>query len=248
MLNKYDYSFNYEDSFIHRMSPLIKLFSLFVYILVCLFKYDNYLFIFSLSFVLVLVLLSNIKLRKYFKVLWKFKYIFIVIGFFMYSRSFSIEDSSIIMLKIVFLILHIFVILFTTTKSQMVRSITWLIDRINIIGFNKNKIYNFIDNLYSCIFRFIDLYNDTIIYKEMNGLNYVHGNILSRGKLVLCNLKLIYKNTKSKISDNKNIKKYRLFDERMVSKYKYVNRLCIMDYLVLIINIGMIIFYVMKVR
>lgn len=248
MLNKYDYSFNYEDSFVHRMSPLIKIFSLFVYILVCLFKYNNYLFIFSLSYVLALVLLSNIKLRKYLKVLWKFKYIFIIIVFFMYSRGIPLEDGSIVMLRIIFLILHVFVILFTTTKSQMVRSITWLIDRINIVGINKKKIYNFIDNLYSFIFGFIDLYNDTIIYKEMNGLNFVHGNILSRGKLVLSNIKLIYKNTKSKISNNKNIKKYRLFDEKIVSKYKYVNRLCIMDYLVLIINIGMVIFYVMKVR
>ena len=137
MLNKYDYSFNYEDSFIHRMNPLIKIFSLFVYILVWLFKFNNYLFIFSLSYVFLLILISNVKLRKYIKVLWKFKYIFIIIGFYMYSKNMDIMDSSIIMLRIVFLILHIFMIMFTTTKSQMVRTIGWLIDRINIIGINK---------------------------------------------------------------------------------------------------------------
>ena len=65
---------------------------------------------------------------------------------------------------------------------------------------------------------------------------------------MLCNLKNVYSNTKSKVSIIKKDKKNRLFDERIVSKYKYVNRLCIMDYLVLIINIGMVIFYVMKVR
>ena len=248
MLNKYDYSFNYEDSFVHRMSPLIKIFSLFVYILVCLFKYNNYLFIFSLSYVFCLLLLSNIKLRKYIKVIWKFKYILIIIAFYMYSRDISLIDGSVVMLKIIFLILHIFMILFTTTRSQVVRSLTWLVDRINIIGFNKKKIYNFIDNIYSFIFKFIDVYNDTIIYKEINGIDYVHSNILSRSKLVLCNVKNVYKNTKSKVHNIKKDKKNRLFDERIISKYKYVNRLCIMDYLVLIINIGMVIFYVMKVR
>ena len=248
MLNKYDYSFNYEDSFIHRMNPLIKIFSLFVYILVWLFKFNNYLFIFSLSYVFLLILISNVKLRKYIKVLWKFKYIFIIIGFYMYSKNMDIMDSSIIMLRIVFLILHIFMIMFTTTKSQMVRTIGWLIDRINIIGINKKKIYNLVDNIYTFIFKFISLFNDTIIYRELNGTEYVHGNVLSKGKIVVSNIKNVFNSTKSKVKDNKVIKKYRLFDERVVSKYRYVNKLCLIDYLVLIINIGMVIFYVMKVR
>lgn len=248
MLNKYDYSFNYEDSFIHRMNPLIKIFSLFVYILVWLFKFNNYLFIFSLSYVFLLILISNVKLRKYIKVLWKFKYIFIIIGFYMYSKNMSIMDSSIVMLRIVFLILHIFMIMFTTTKSQMVRTIGWLIDRINIIGINKKKIYNLVDNIYTFIFKFISLFNDTIVYREMNGTEYVHGNIISKGKIVVSNMKNVFNSTKSKVKDNKEVKKYRLYDERVVSKYRYVNKLCIVDYLVLIINVGMVIFYVMKVR
>ena len=248
MLNKYDYSFNYEDSFIHRMNPLIKIFSLFVYILVWLFKFNNYLFIFSLSYVFLLILISNVKLRKYIKVLWKFKYIFIIIGFYMYSKNMDIMDSSIIMLRIIFLILHIFMIMFTTTKSQMVRTIGWLIDRINIIGINKKKIYNLVDNIYTFIFKFISLFNDTIIYREMNGTEYVHGNVLSKGKIVVSNIKNVFNSTKSKVKDNKVIKKYRLFDERVVSKYRYVNKLCLIDYLVFIINVGMVIFYVMKVR
>lgn len=248
MLNKYDYSFNYEDSFIHRMNPLIKIFSLFVYILVWLFKFNNYLFIFSLSYVFLLILISNVKLRKYIKVLWKFKYIFIIIGFYMYSKNMDITDSSIIMLRIIFLILHIFMIMFTTTKSQMVRTIGWLIDRINIIGINKKKIYNLVDNIYTFIFKFISLFNDTIIYRELNGTEYVHGNVLSKGKIVVSNIKNVFNSTKSKVKDNKVIKKYRLFDERVVSKYRYVNKLCLIDYLVLIINVGMVIFYVMKVR
>ena len=229
MLNKYDYSFNYEDSFIHRMNPLIKIFSLFVYILVWLFKFNNYLFIFSLSYVFLLILISNVKLRKYIKVLWKFKYIFIIIGFYMYSKNMDIMDSSIIMLRIIFLILHIFMIMFTTTKSQMVRTIGWLIDRINIIGINKKKIYNLVDNIYTFIFKFISLFNDTIIYREMNGTEYVHGNVLSK-------IKNVFNSTKSKVKDNKVIKKYRLFDERVVSKYRYVNKLCLIDYLVFIIS------------
>lgn len=248
MLNKYDYSFNYEDSFIHRMNPLIKIFSLFVYILVWLFKFNNYLFIFSLSYVFLLILISNVKLRKYIKILWKFKYIFIIFGFYMYSKNMSIMDSSIIMLRIVFLILHIFMIMFTTTKSQMVRTVGWLIDRINIIGINKKKIYNLVDNIYTFIFKFISLFNDTIVYREMNGNEFVHGNIISKGKIVISIIKNVFNNTKSKVKDNKDVKKYRLYDERVVSKYRYVNKLCIVDYLVLIINVGMVIFYVLKVR
>ena len=82
----------------------------------------------------------------------------------------------------------------------------------------------------------------------MNGNEYVHGNIISKGKIVISIIKNVFNNTKSKVKDNKEVKKYRLYDERVVSKYRYVNKLCIVDYLVLIINVGMVIFYVMKVR
>ena len=55
MLDKYNIVYQCENSFVHRMNPLIKIFSFIVYILLWLLKYNNYLFIMSLSFVLFLL-------------------------------------------------------------------------------------------------------------------------------------------------------------------------------------------------
>ena len=65
MLNNLDYTYNDEDSIVHRINPLLKFIGLFIYILVCLFKYDNVLFILNLSLVFILILLSNVSILRY---------------------------------------------------------------------------------------------------------------------------------------------------------------------------------------
>ena len=46
----------------------------------------------------------------------------------------------------------------------------------------------------------------------------------------------------------KNDMKYKLYDGNVKSQYKYRNKLCIFDYIFIILNIGMIVFYILKVR
>ncbi|HIS17869.1 MAG TPA: hypothetical protein IAC02_04590, partial [Candidatus Coprovivens excrementavium] len=65
MLNKYDYLYNGEESLLILINPVIKLFGLFIYILLILLKFDRLLFIINIGLVFLLILLSNVKLTKY---------------------------------------------------------------------------------------------------------------------------------------------------------------------------------------
>lgn len=248
MLDKYDYSYNYERSIIHRVSPVIKFISLIVYIIICFLPYNNYLFIILLTYVFMLLLFSNIRTFKYLKILWKFKLIFLIMFFYMYSKDFTMYNMLIIYFKVIFLILHFFLIILTCTKNDFVTGITWIIDRFNIVGIRKKKIFNLIDKIYNFYISFITNFNDMVKYRELNGINYIYSDLIIKTIFIIYNFKLVFNKTCDSIKIREDDKKYRLFDVNSISKYKYVNKLCFVDYCILLINVGMIIFYVMKVR
>lgn len=248
MLDKYDYSYNYEKSIIHQVSPIVKFISLILYIIICLLPFNNYLFIFLLTYVFMLLLFSNIKFIKYLKILWKFKYIFLIMFFYMYSEEFTVYNMLIVYFKVMFFILHFFLIILTCTKKDFVRGVSWIIDRFNIIGIKKKKIYNFIDKIYSFYIYFINNFNDMVKYRELNGINYLYSDLIIKTIFIIYNFKLILYKTCENMKLREEDKKYRLFDVNVISKYKYVNKLCFVDYCILLINMGMVIFYIMKVR
>ena len=121
MLNKLDYSYNDEISLIHRIDPLLKFIGLFIYILVCLFKYDNILFIINLSLVFIIILFSNVSI-------------------FIYLYQLDIMDINIVVFKIVFLVLYMAVIVYTTTKEDIGKGLAKVINVFNLIGINIKKI------------------------------------------------------------------------------------------------------------
>ena len=62
------------------------------------------------------------------------------------------------------------------------------------------------------------------------------------------NIKLVFKRTNNKMKSRKDNMRYRLYKSNVKSKYKYRNKLCIFDYIFIIFNIGMLVFYIVKVR
>ena len=188
MLNNLDYTYNDEDSIIHRINPLLKFIGLFIYILVCLFKYDNVLFILNISLVFMLILLSNISIIKYLKVVWKLKYLIIVLYFMLYHYGLEIIDINIIVFKLIFLILYIVMIIYTTTKEDIGKGLAKGLNIFNIIGINLKKISSFITNIITFIISYIDTMKEVINSGENKGIMYSHSNILNKIKLVFINL------------------------------------------------------------
>ena len=59
MFNKLDYSYNGEESIVHRLNPVVKILGLIVYVLICFLKFDYILFSISIGLIFALVLFSN---------------------------------------------------------------------------------------------------------------------------------------------------------------------------------------------
>ncbi len=116
MLDKLDYSYNDIDSIVHRISPIFKFIGLFFYVLICLLKFNNILFIWNILIVFILILFSNVKYMRYLRVLWNLKFLIIIYYFFtLNTLSMELSDVNILLFKILFFIYYLKVIVFTTT-------------------------------------------------------------------------------------------------------------------------------------
>ncbi len=248
MLNRLDYSYNNEESIIHRLNSVVKIFGLFIYVLICLLKFNNILFIVNISLVFMMLLLSNIKILKYLKVVWKLKYILIIMYAFMYHKEVSFIDMNIIIFKFVFFMLYGVMLVYTTTKEDLGKGGAKAINMFNVIGISLRKISSFITNIFAFFLIWIETYNEVFTSLEIKGHVYTHSNVIDRVKLFFKNVKLVFIKSKSKMKSRVSDMKYKLYRGSVKSKYKYRRKLCIFDYLFIILNICMIVFYILKVR
>ncbi len=248
MLNKLDYSYNCEESIIHRVNPVVKLFGLFIYVLLCLLKFNNILFICNIAFVFLLILLSNVNVVNYLKVVWKLKYVLIVMYAFMYHKDMAFIDMNIIVFKVVFFVLYLSMIVFTTSREDIGKGTSIVVDRINIIGISFKSITTFFTNVLVFINVFLDSYREVFIVEGIKGKVYSCGNILDKLKYLVANFKVVLEITKNRMNVRKSDMKYRMYKKDVKSKYKYRNKLFMFDYLYVILDVVMVVFYILKVR
>ena len=248
MLSRLDYSYNSGDSIVHRLNPVVKMIGFIIYALICCLKFDYLLFIVSTGFVFMLLLLSNIRIVKYFNVLFKFILILIAMFIFMRSKNIELFDISIILIKFAFCILYLVMIIYTTTKNDLGRGSAKILDVFNLIGFSFKKICCFLTNFYYYPGLFLDTYIEVFTNLEIKGKVYSHNSIIDRIALFFKNVKLVFRKTNEKMKSRKENMKYRLYKGNVKSKYKYRNKLCIFDYIFIIFNIGLLVFYIVKVR
>lgn len=248
MLNKYNYLYNGEESILNIINPVVKLFGLFVYFILILLKFNYLLFMINIGIVFVLILISNVSFKKYIYIIWKLKYFLILLYLCLYCKNLELIEINMIVFKIMFLILYFNVILFTTSKEDLGKGISIIINMVNLIGIPFKGIMMFIINIYSFIEYFFDTYNDYLLKMEKEGINYLDSNILNKLVFFIKNFKNIWQISKLKLEKRKKELKYRLFDKNRNVKYKYRRRLCFFDYFYVLIYISLIFYYIVQVR
>jgi len=248
MLNSFDYSYYSEESIIHRLNPVVKIVGLIVYVFLCLLKFNNLLFIISTCFIFLLLLLSNIRMIKYLKTVWKLKYLIIVLYIMMIHHNMALFDINVIVFKLVFVVLYIRMMLFTTSKIDLGKGFAIVVDMFNLIGFSLKKITMFFINIFIYPAVFIETYIEIFTNLEIKGEDYTHTNLIVKYKLFFKNIRMVFNITNDKMKLRKMCMKYRFYKSSVKSQYKYRNKLCIFDYIFIIVNIGLLVFYILKVR
>lgn len=246
MLNKCG-SFKGE-SVVKRMNPVIKLLGLFVYVLLCFLKFERVLFICNISLVFLLILLSNINMMRYLKVLWYLKYAIIFVYVLLYRFGMELDAIHVVIFKFVFFILYKKVIFLTTTREELGKGVGIVFHFINMVGLSLKEIQMFFTNLFVFWDCFHENFRKKLLSGEIKGIVFSHCTILIKMKMVLGNFKSVWNDTRIMMEQRKIDLKYRMYDKKVKKKYKYRNKLCVFDIIFVILNIGMIGFYIWKVR
>ena len=247
MLNKLDYSYNNENSLIHKLNPSIKMLGLLFYVLFCLLKYDNYLFIVNLVIIFSLLLFSNVNVNRYLKVIWDWKFILIFLSIYLYSQDMVIRDISIILFKIMFFLLYFKCLLFTTTREEFGKGGSVLLNLFNLIGLSLRRISINISNIFSFIYYFIDTCKDYYTNVNIKG-GCADLSIFDKIIYFFREFSNIWNEAKNRYKKRKKDLINKMYDKNLHSSYKYRYKLKLYDYLFVIIYIGMLVFYVLKVR
>ena len=248
MFNKLDYSYNAEDSIVHRLNPTLKILGLIVYVLISFLKFNYILFCISIGLVFVLLLFSNIRFTRYLKVLSMTVLFIVAVYIYMVHRNSKIFTIFSVITELIFLILYVMMIIYTTTRKDLGFGSAKIVDLFNLIGINFKKISSFITCLYIYPGMFLDTCDDLFTSMEIKGKVYSQAVITEKISMFFKNILFVIRKTNDRMKLRKESMKYRLYNDNVKSKYKYRNKLCIFDYIFFIVNVGMLSFYILKVR
>ena len=247
MLNKLDYSYNNENSLIHKINPSIKILGLIFYVLFCLLKYNNYLFICNISLIFAVILLSNVDYKRYCKVLWKWSFLLIFLYVFLYSRGMVIRDINIVIFKILFFLLYFKCLIFTTTREEFGKGGSVLLNLFNLIGISLRRIGISITNGFSFIYYFFNISNRYLENISIKG-GCADVSLLDKIIVFFREFSNIWKEAIKKNKQRKKDLINKMYDKHLHLSYKYRYKLKWYDYLFVIIYIAMLVFYIWKVR
>ena len=94
-----------------------------------------------------MLIFSNIKLNKYLKVILVNKYIFIFIYFLLRFLNVDSFDINVILFKLMFGILFVYLIIYTTSKEKLAKCLASFVDQFNFIRLSKKKLIAFFSNI-----------------------------------------------------------------------------------------------------
>ncbi len=244
MLDKYMVSYNYEESIIHNLNPMVKIITFIFFVVSCFFKFDLLIFISSLVWIFFLIMLSNISIKKYLKVIWNYKYILLLIYFILRSSIEEMMLVNVIFFKIVFCLLYFYLILFTTTRKDFVNCLS------EIFGFcfNKKKVAKIFDNLYCFVYYFVEEINEDDEINSIKGEDRVFKGFITRGFIYANNLKNYVVGSKIRVDSINKSKDSMLYNDSYYSKYRYRSKLNVFDYILILFFILIYVYYIIKVR
>ena len=244
MLDSDAYSYNYEESIIHSMNAMLKIISYVLFIISCFFKFDLLLFMSSMIWVFVLIIISNVRLTKYLKVIFRYKYLLIFLYILLRSLDIDMIYVNIIFFKVLFCLLYYYVIVFTTTKKDLANSLGNLFS----LGKLNRNISKFFFNIYYSISGLINIINNNNEINSIKGMNIDNSNMIDRYKNIINNLSIYKKDYINKKSIlNGNIDDL-LYNSSKYTLYKYRNKVNIFDYILILFFIFIYVYYVIKVR
>lgn len=210
-------SFYPVDSALHRLNPVVKILNFIIAIVLLIVNNNLQINLFLLALVSVMCFLSFVPIRFYFNAFFSLRYIYIFIIILCYFLGYSLELTGVYLLKLIILVEYLFIIIYTTSPSELNYGLEKLLNVFNILGLNMARISIKITNFIRFIPLIITTENKILKSQSSRGIDSVYSDIFGRSyaitKSYLNVLRLAFKKSKD-IRRNEevrlfNIKKHR---------------------------------------
>lgn len=181
MFNISTYSkYNPTESFVHKLNPVVKIICVLSMIITIFCIYDPFSYVVLSGITILIMLLSNVKLKNYFTVLKTFRWLILIFGiigsltyFTNYDLEISIYSAIYSMLNTIFVIIYLMLFIYTTSFTDIIYGFNFILSPLNYIKVSSKKVALNI----AFIFRYISLYveekNRVIKAEAVRGLDYV---------------------------------------------------------------------------
>ncbi len=126
MLNNIVFKYFPIQSYIHMLNPIIKVISIFLFIISIFISNNIFVNLLFTCLVLLIIFLSNISFKLYFKAVWKMKYFILMYIVISFICRVDIREIILIIIRFINLILYSFILTYTTKSSD----ITYALERI----------------------------------------------------------------------------------------------------------------------
>lgn len=172
------------DSSLHRQNALSKIISTIIYIIAVFANSNWYLFILLFAFTILLMLLSNVKLKLYFKSIYSLKILIISVLLINLLCGVTINDSLLSIIRLVLTVLYTTILTFTTPSSALTYGLEKLFKPLKIIGIPVEKLAFSITMAIRFIPMLLDQANTILLSMASRGIDYINSGIKGKIKAI----------------------------------------------------------------
>lgn len=171
-----------KKSKIHTLSPLGKILSIVIFIIMCFFINDYKTSISLALLVFVVILNTKIPFKVYFKTIWSIKILLLFIILITYFSSYSIEYTFVMTLKTILMVLYTNILTLTTTKEDIARGLEQFLFPLTLFYIRVNRIALSISLALRFIPSIIDEANKILKSQASRGIDYNNSNFIGKFK------------------------------------------------------------------
>lgn len=234
-------SFYPVDSALHRLNPVVKIINFIIAVIVLIISMNLQTNLFMFALVFIMSLLSFVPTRFYFKVFYSMRYIYIFVILLCYFLGLSLQTTVIYLLKIISLVEYLFILIYTTSPSELNYGIEKLLNTFNILGLNMAVISVKVTRFIKFIPLLIITENKILKSQSSRGIDYNHSDIFGRYyaifKSYLNTIRLTYRKSK----DIKRNEEVRLFSVRRHRTNYRLKRIGFYDIIFFLFHVGVVV-------
>ncbi|NLC48324.1 MAG: energy-coupling factor transporter transmembrane protein EcfT [Tenericutes bacterium] len=231
-------------SSVHKLNPVIKLICFLIATILLLFTNSLYINLYVFAIVIILILLSNVPIKYYFKTFWSMRYIYIFLAFLLSYLGNTMQETLIYILKLISFVEYLNILAYTTSPSESAYGIEKFLSFFNFMFLPVSKIALKLSNALRYIPLMIIVENKTLKAQASRGIDYYHSNIIGRINATMNIWSNVRKLTKNKNKEIEFENELKLFNIKIYRTNYSTNKVSFFDIFILLFHLVLIYAYI----